>query len=80
MQFSAMLLNKGINDSETVAQVWEEYRGLVKLLEKEDRFQQVWGDRRQAFHWINSIEYTYQDEKRRIAYTFTWWSARRAGR
>jgi hypothetical protein len=48
----------------SLPQVWEEYRGLVKLLEEEDRFQQVWGDRRQAFHWINSIEYTYQDEKR----------------
>jgi len=44
----------------SLPQVWEEYRGLVKLLEPEERLQMLWGDRRQGFHWINNIEYTYE--------------------
>jgi len=48
----------------SLPQVWEEYRGLVKLLEPEERHQMPWGDRRQAFHWINSIEYTYEADGR----------------
>lgn len=48
----------------SLPQVWEEYRGLVKLLEDDERFQMLWGNRRQSFHWVNNIEYTYQDKKR----------------
>ncbi len=39
--------------------IWQEYEGLKKLLEEEDRFTQDWADRRQKFHWVNDIEYTY---------------------
>jgi hypothetical protein len=42
--------------------VWEEYRGLVQLLEPEDRHRMVWGDREQWFHWVNAIEYEYEHE------------------
>jgi len=48
----------------SLPQVWEEYRGLVKLLEPEERHQRLWGARRQAFHWINGIEYTYEADGR----------------
>jgi len=40
--------------------VWAEYRGLAKLLEREDRLQQNWGCRRQRFHWVNDIDYGYE--------------------
>ncbi|MBW8004036.1 MAG: hypothetical protein FVQ80_18925 [Planctomycetes bacterium] len=43
----------------SLPQIWQEYKGLKKLLEEEDRFEQSWADRRQKFHWINDIEYTY---------------------
>ena len=48
--------------------VWEEYRGLVGLLEPEDRYQMNWGGREQQFHWINEIEYEYEGNggKRRL--------------
>ena len=51
-------------------QVWEEYRGLKKLLEPQDRLQNTWGDRRQKFHWVNDIEYTYgpNGRKRQIVH------------
>ena len=39
--------------------VWEEYRGLKRMLTDEDRLSQVWGDRKQDFHWVNDIEYFY---------------------
>jgi hypothetical protein len=40
-------------------QVWEEYRGLLGYLTDEDRHSQIWGDRRQDFHWLNQIDYYY---------------------
>ncbi|MBA7631058.1 hypothetical protein ES703_38585 [subsurface metagenome] len=43
----------------SLPQIWQEYEGLKKLLEEEDRFAQNWADRRQKFHWVNDIEYTY---------------------
>jgi hypothetical protein len=51
-------------------QVWEEYRGLKKLLEPQDRLENTWGDRRQKFHWVNDIEYTYgpNGRKRQIVH------------
>ncbi len=51
-------------------QVWEEYRGLKKLIEKQDRLENTWGDRRQKFHWVNDIEYTYgpNGRKRQIVH------------
>ena len=44
----------------SLPQVWEEYRGLVQLLEPEDRHQMNWGDREQRFHWVNEIVYEYE--------------------
>jgi len=43
----------------SLPQVWEEYRGLVQLLEPNDRHQMSWGGREQRFHWVNGIEYEY---------------------
>ncbi len=43
----------------SLPQVWEEYRGLKKMLEPQDRLENIWGDRRQKFHWVNDIEYSY---------------------
>ena len=38
--------------------VWEEFKGLSPL-EGEKQRVQVWGDRRQAFRWVNQIEYRW---------------------
>lgn len=43
--------------------VWEEFRGLHKL-QSENHRQQLWGDRRQDFTWVNEIEYTYGSRQR----------------
>jgi hypothetical protein len=43
---------------DSLPQVWEEYEGLKKLLEPEDRHQMNWGSRKQRFHWVNDIEYS----------------------
>jgi len=45
--------------------VWEEYRGLKKLLGKEDRLENTWADRRQKFHWVNDIDYRYGANRRK---------------
>ena len=52
----------------SLPQVWEEYRGLVQLLEPNDQYRMSWGDREQQFHWVNEIEYEYEGEggKRRL--------------
>ena len=39
--------------------VWEEYRGLKKLLGKEDRLENTWADRKQKLHWVNDIDYPF---------------------
>lgn len=46
-------------------QVWQEYRGLKRLLTDEDRCFQIWGDRQQAFHWVNEIKYYYGPNERK---------------
>ena len=39
--------------------VWDEFRGLSRL-QQENRWVQVWGDRRQQFQlWVNQIDYEY---------------------
>jgi hypothetical protein len=38
--------------------VWEEYNGLKPLLPK-NQLNNIWGDRRQHFSWVNDIEYEY---------------------
>ena len=51
----------------SLPQVWEEYQGLRKLLEAEERLRQRWGDRQQSFEWLNDIEYCYRDNgKKRL--------------
>jgi hypothetical protein len=54
----------------SLPQVWEEYRGLKKLLEPQERLKNIWGDRRQRFHWVNNIEYYYgaNGRKRQIVH------------
>jgi len=54
----------------SLPQVWEEYRGLKKLLEPQERLENIWGDRRQKFHWVNDIEYNYgfNGRKRQIVH------------
>lgn len=44
--------------------VWEEYEGLKKL-ESKNRFNTTWGNRRQAFEWVNDIEYYYGPNERK---------------
>jgi hypothetical protein len=44
--------------------VWEEVHGLVKI-ERQNRFEQKWGNRRQRFHWVNRIEYRYGENSRK---------------
>lgn len=46
-------------------QVWQEYRGLQRYLTDEDRHSQIWGDRRQDFHWLNQIDYYYGANERK---------------
>jgi hypothetical protein len=53
----------------SLPQVWEEYRGLKKLLEPEDRHQMNWGGRRQRFHWVNGIDYSYEEQGRKARLT-----------
>jgi len=46
--------------------VWEEFHGL-KQLEKNNRFAMKWGNRKQAFEWINNIHYYYaENQKKRL--------------
>lgn len=47
--------------------VWEEVHGLEKI-ERQNRFQQKWGNRLQRFHWVNGIEYRYgvNNRKRQV--------------
>ena len=54
----------------SLPQVWEEYRGLKKLSEPQDRLENIWGDRIQKFHWVNDIEYSYgpNGRKRQIVH------------
>jgi hypothetical protein len=53
-QFMIVLQDKSL------PQVWEEYRGLVRLLEPNERWRTNWGSRCQEFHWVNEIEYDYE--------------------
>jgi len=47
-------------------QVWEEYRGLKMLLEEQECLENTREDRRQKFHWVNNIEYTYGPGERKL--------------
>jgi hypothetical protein len=43
--------------------VWEEFNGLIKL-ERKNRAELVWGNRRQVFRWVNDIEYRYDGNRK----------------
>jgi hypothetical protein len=43
---------------DSLPSVWEEIEGL-KVFQKENRWSQKWGDRRQYFWWVNDIAYDY---------------------
>ena len=41
-----------------LSQVWNEFYGLNQF-ESENTLENIWGDRKQKFTWINNIEYDY---------------------
>jgi hypothetical protein len=49
----------------SLPQVWQEYHGLRRLLTKEERLSQRWGDREQSFELVNDIQYCYGDNQRK---------------
>ena len=49
---------------ESLPSVWEEFRGLEQL-ERQNRLQRTWGNRRQRFRWVNGIEYRYGEKERK---------------
>ena len=49
---------------DSLPSVWEEVRGLEKL-QKQNRLDRNWGDRRQRFRWVNDIEYRYGPNERK---------------
>lgn len=50
---------------DSLPSVWEEVRGLERL-EKHNRLERTWGNRRQRFRWVNNIEYRWgANEKKR---------------
>lgn len=52
---------------DSLPSVWEEVRGLGQL-QRQNRLDRKWGDRRQYFRWVNDIEYRYGDnDKKRQA-------------
>ena len=51
----------------SLPQVWQEYQGLRRLLNKEERLSQRWGDRNQSFELVNDIDYRYGDNEKKRA-------------
>lgn len=49
----------------SLPQVWEEYRGLRRLLGENDRHAQFWANRKQQFLWVNDIQYYYGPNERK---------------
>lgn len=50
---------------DSLPSVWEEVHGLERL-EKQNRLERAWGNRRQRFRWVNHIEYWWgEHEKKR---------------
>jgi hypothetical protein len=44
--------------------VWEEVKGLGKL-QRQNHWEQKWGNRKQRFRWVNEIEYRYGEQERK---------------
>jgi len=49
---------------DSLPSVWEEVEGLKKL-QRHNRLERNWGERRQHFWWVNEIEYRYGDHERK---------------
>jgi len=49
----------------SLPQVWEEFQGLSRLLDENDRLTQIWADREQKFQWVNDIQYYYGPNERK---------------
>lgn len=49
----------------SLPQVWEEFRGLSRFLDEDDRHTQIWADRMQQFQWANDIQYYYGPNERK---------------
>lgn len=49
---------------DSLVSVWEEYRGLGQL-ERQNHLMQNWGNRKQRFRWVNSIEYLWGEQERK---------------
>ncbi len=49
---------------DSLPSVWEEVRGLGQL-QRNQHWEQHWGDRKQRFRWVNDIEYRYGERERR---------------
>jgi len=47
--------------------VWQEFRGLRKMMGAEGRLEQRWGDRHQLFETVNDIDYRWEDNQRKHA-------------
>lgn len=54
---------------DSLPSVWEEVRGLGQL-QRQNRLERKWGNRKQRFRWVNDIEYRYgdNDKKRQVVH------------
>jgi len=57
---------------DSLPSVWEEVQGLGQL-QRQNRLDRNWGNRRQHFQWVNDIEYRYgdNDRKRQLIHVVT---------
>lgn len=51
----------------SLSTVWKEYDALQGL-ESQNRFKMKWGNRKQSFKWVNSIEYEYDKGKTQLVH------------
>jgi hypothetical protein len=45
--------------------VWQEFRGLRRMMGAEGRLEQRWGDRHQLFEMVNDIDYRWEENQRK---------------
>lgn len=45
--------------------VWKEYE-VLRDLEKNNNVKMTWANRKQCFHWVNEIEYRYENDKKKV--------------
>ena len=51
----------------SLVSVWEEYKGLKKLL-PQNRHRRTYNGRKQHFRWVNDIEYYYDIDKKQVVH------------